>query len=264
MPKQTSRKKARTAALITLGLLVGLYYWQPQQLDFFPKAGPKGPRINLQTLGLFKPGARVAVVIAHPDDPEFYIGGTLLQLAQSGVKIRLIVCTDGDKAYYPSFLTNADENRRVRQQEQQEAAARYQAEVVFLHKPDGRLAADAELDHLVETHLKEFKAEFLLTFDPEYPPRIQHRDHLASARSAIRVAARAGVSTVLRFATHAPNAYVNIEKEWPTKQEMLAIHRSQFYGERLQRIRSMVENRDRNYGKEAGYPIAEGFRVSRL
>src|SRR5207302_10889033 len=50
---------------------------------------------------LFRPETRVLIVSAHPDDTEFYLGGTLLRLAEAGARLHLVVATDGDKGYYP-------------------------------------------------------------------------------------------------------------------------------------------------------------------
>ena len=126
--------------------LGGLYWYQPQRIDFLPRQAPDpNPPLDPDSAQLFKPGTRVSIVAAHPDDPEFFIGGTLAKLSKAGAKIEIVMCTDGDKGYYPWFMTNAGENRRVRTVEQIDAAKQYNAEVVFLHEPDGRLRANADV-----------------------------------------------------------------------------------------------------------------------
>ena len=143
---------------VVAGLLSGAYWYQPQRYDFFPKPAPKpNPRVDPDSHVLFAPGTRVAVVAAHPDDPEFYIGGLLTELSRAGAKIAIVMCTDGDKAYYTSLFTNVEQNRRVRQKEQIEAAKQYGAEVFFLHRPDGRLRADSQLLADVQEAITEFK-----------------------------------------------------------------------------------------------------------
>src|SRR5271155_1613601 len=80
--------------------LAGLYFYQPQRYDFFPRPAPEpNPPVDPDSKHLFAPGTRVAVVAAHPDDPEFFIGGILTELAKAGAKIAIIMCTDGDKGY---------------------------------------------------------------------------------------------------------------------------------------------------------------------
>ncbi|HWD37305.1 MAG TPA: PIG-L deacetylase family protein [Fimbriimonas sp.] len=247
-------------------LLVSAYFYQPQRYDFFPKPAPNpNPRIDPDSSHLFSPGARVAVVAAHPDDPEFFIGGTLARLKEAGAQVAVVMCTDGDKGYYPSFMTDADENRRVRRFEQLEAAGTYSAEVFFLAKPDGRLSADDQLVELVRDRLREFQPEYVLTFDSEYPPRLQHSDHIQAGVAAEKaVDGVPSVRWLLRFSTHAGNYFVDISKYWPTKRQLLTIHKSQFHGDRLKFIEDMVGQRAENDGKEIGVEYAEGFRVSRV
>ncbi|RYG69031.1 PIG-L family deacetylase, partial [bacterium] len=163
---------AATVIVSGLGLL---YTWNPQKIEFFPKDAPPSPRVTPETIGLFAPGRRVAVVVAHPDDPEFYISGTLLRLKASGAKLLIVLTTDGGKAYYPPFTTDVEANRRVRRQEQLDAAKAYGADVTFLDEPDGRMVPDSRVQGKVRDALREFDPEVVLTFDGDYPPTVQHR-----------------------------------------------------------------------------------------
>jgi LmbE family N-acetylglucosaminyl deacetylase len=257
--------KAVTVTVATIGV-VGLYLYQPQRIDFLPRPVPDhNPRIDPDSARLFSAGTRVAVVAAHPDDTEFFLGGTLTKLAQSGAKVLLIVCTDGDKGYYPWFLTNADENRRVRRLEQLEAARAYGAEVIFLAKPDGRLHADQELIRQLQFSLKEFDPEYLLAFDPDYPPRVQHSDHLQSGIAAIEALKQLPkVRWLLRYSTHAPNFYLDVTPFWPEKERLLAVHRSQFNGNRLAKIKRMLRSWAHEDGRAIGADLAESIRVEAL
>jgi LmbE family N-acetylglucosaminyl deacetylase len=246
--------------------LLWLYRYQPQRIDFFPKPAPlPNPPIDPDSDRLFAPGTRVAVVAAHPDDPEFYIGGLLSQLSASGAQIAIVMCTDGDKGYYPSFMTNASENRRVRQQEQIEAAAQYGAEVFFLHEPDGRLRANQKVVEAIREKLEQFQPEYVLCFDPQYPPRVQHSDHVQSGIATEEAVWSCSTAKwLLRFSTHAANFYVEISKAWPVKVDLLKIHKSQFNGDRMDMILSIVRDRARADGDAIDVPLAEGFRSTRL
>jgi len=252
-------------AFVAAGL-VGLYFYQPQRIDFFPKKAPDpNPPVDPDSKYLFSPGTRVAVVAAHPDDPEFYIGGFLTELSRSGAKFAIVMCTDGDKGYYPRFMTDAVENRRVRQLEQIEAAAEYGAEVFFLHEPDGRLRASAKVVDEIRKKLEAFQPEYVVCFDPVYPPRIQHRDHLRSGEATeVAVASCPSAKWLLRYSTYAGNYFVDISDVWPVKETLLKIHKSQFNGDRTAMVMSIVRGRAEADGRAIQVAFGEGFRCTRL
>ncbi|RYG35520.1 PIG-L family deacetylase, partial [bacterium] len=137
---------ARTGGALVL-IMALVWWWIPWEYDLFPKAPPNpNERVDPDTKRLFAKGTRILVVTAHPDDAEFYLGGTLPQLKASGAELSLVVCTDGDKSYYGPF-TDVAYNRRVRREEQTAAAKRWGAtDIVYLGFPDGRLTdSDDEL-----------------------------------------------------------------------------------------------------------------------
>ena len=259
-------KRSTAVALPAVVGLAALYLYQPQWFDFFPRPAPNpNPPVDPDSERLFSEDARVLIVAAHPDDPEFYIGGLLTQLSRSGAKIAIVMCTDGDKGYYPSFLTDATENRRIRQIEQIEAAAKYGAEVFFLHEPDGRLRADTAVVDEIRQRLNEFQPEYVLCFDPLYPPRVQHSDHLQSGSAAEEAVADCpNAKWLMRFSTHAANYYADISRVWPEKIELLRIHKSQFGGNRMARIMPIVQGRAKADGVAINVPFAEGFRCTQL
>jgi LmbE family N-acetylglucosaminyl deacetylase len=257
----------RTAwTLATLGAaLVGLYEYQPQRYDLFPRALPAvNPQIDPDSVHLFSAGARVVIITAHPDDAEFYLGGILTKLGQTGAHLSLIVCTDGDKGYYP--FEDAARNRRVRRQEQRTAAEMWNAaEVDFLGYPDGRLFATPEVVSALADRLRRLRPDYVLAFDPDYPPRLSHRDHRNSGEAAARAVKTAGVGTwLLRFSTRAPNYAVDVTAEWPRKEELLRVHSSQFNGDRLRLIYGIVARSAAEYGALTHTRYAEGFRCTHL
>ncbi|RYG70704.1 hypothetical protein EON77_13625 [bacterium] len=254
---------AITAMVLVCGISL-LYVWNPQKVDLFPRTAPPSPRITPEQVGLFTPGRRVAVVVAHPDDPEFYISGTLLRLKASGAKILIVLTTDGGKAYYPPFTTNVEENRRVRRQEQIDAAKVYGAEVAFLDEPDGRMVPDARVQDKVREALRAFDPEIVLTFDGDYPPTVQHRDHRNSGIAAEAVVGGTSTKWLLRFGTRAPNLWVDTSDSWDQRSELLAVHKSQFFGSKLPRIREMVYSRAEADGERGGFDLAEAFRATEV
>lgn len=254
-------KRAAAAGVAAAGLYA-LYRWQPQRIQLWQRAAPEDdPPLDPASEFLFSPDASVAVVTAHPDDAEFYAGGTLTRLHSAGARITLIVATDGDKGYYPG--SNAEETRAKRRQEQVESARAYSCEdVIFLGHRDGRLRNTRELQAQIEGAVIASEAQYAMSFDPVFPPRVQHADHLRTgAATALAIRAVPNVEFLLQFSTRAPNFAVEITGVWPAKRQLLAHHKSQFSGKRLQMIERIVHSRAARDGALAGVPLAEGFRV---
>jgi len=267
--KRLLRSFGRILLLLAIVLVVGgggFYCWNPQKLHYPRKQPPANfPKVDPDSSKLFHKDTNVTVVVGHPDDAEFFISGALLKLNEMGAKITLIVVTDGDKSFYPPFTTNVDENRRVRHQEQIDASAQYNARVVFLGGPDGRYDPDEPtLRKKLEDAMVASKPDYVMTFDSEYLPTIQHRDHENSGRAALELAPKTSAKWVLLFATMAKNYYVETGKYWSKRTELVAIHKSQFYGSRLEMITGMLLEREMSDGEAAGVEMAEGFRAIKL
>lgn len=245
----------------------GLFYaWQPQRVDWFPRRPPPPHRwLDPGRDRLFARGTRVAVVTAHPDDAEFYLGGLLPQLGDAGAWLALIVVTDGDKGYQP--FADAARNRHVRRGEQDRAAAAWGArQVVYFGYPDSRFRRSRGLEARLARALQRLEPEYVLTFDADYPPRVTHRDHLAVGAAAAAAAARvAPAPWLLRFSTSAPNFAVDVTARWPQRWELLHRHRSQFArNPRRALAHRLITAAAVADGRLLGVRYAEGLRGTRL
>lgn len=272
-PNPTIRRKRRNRRIAVYGGLVAglvsLYFYQPQRLNFFPRKPPANPpKADANAKLLFSPGVRIALIQAHPDDSEFFVGPLLLRLASSGAEIHQLVMTDGDKGYYFWAQQEAAANRRVRMAEQNEAARNYAKDVTFLHLPDGRLGGQSGNAERVREFLLRVKPDYVLAFDTEYWPRVNHADHLASGQAAWEAVMTppgiAGIKDLLLYDTTAPNFVPDVSDWIDRASQMLAIHKSQFYGERLERVRNMVLNGWYEAGQRAGEQFGVPLRVVKL
>lgn len=245
-------------------LLWGFWVWQPYEFDLFPRHPASNPPVDPDTKFLFSGKAKVLIVTAHPDDSSFFVGGLLIQLAAVHTEIHQVICTDGDKGYYP--FEDWQENRRVRRLEALvEARAWGGKDVLFLGQPDGRMPVSASIVDSIEGAIERVKPDYILCFDGEYPQRMSHRDHRASGVMAMEAAIKSGIPKwVLMFQTNAPNHFFDISSQWDKQQDLLAIHKSQFYGDHLAGIIEMVGSRAERDGKMSGLSMAEGLRCVQL
>lgn len=168
---------------------------------------------------------RVLALTAHPDDLEFFAGGTLRRLAQQGSQIAAVVLTDGEKR--GNWVDLAGQ----RQAEQLRAAALQGYDSVrFLSLPDFGLPEDPRLERAVTRAWDWVAPEVVLAFDPkELLPQIASRDHKALGRAVLDLA-RARFETgvqVYFYGTHHPDTLVDITPVIEEKVAAVKAHRSQ-------------------------------------
>jgi LmbE family N-acetylglucosaminyl deacetylase len=248
-----------------LAVLWALYVYQPYEFDVIPRK-PQGvnPPLDPDSKFLFSGRAKVLVVTAHPDDSSFYIGGLLTQLAAVQTEVHQVICTDGDKGYYP--FEDWKENRRVRRLEAlDEASAWGGKDILFLGRPDGRMRPLPGIVDSITKAIERVKPDYVLCFDGEYPERMTHRDHRTSGQMTMEAALKTGLPMwVMMFQTNAPNHFFDITDDWDAQVNLMAIHRSQFFGKHLEGVSAMVESRAERDGEKSGFSLAEGLRCVRV
>jgi LmbE family N-acetylglucosaminyl deacetylase len=187
---------------------------------------PDSPALAL-TMGerLVNIPRRVLALTAHPDDLEFFAGGTLRRMALAGSQITAVVLSDGEKR--GNWLNLAQQR-----QSEQETAAQMQGYhgVTFLGLPDFGLPEDPRLEHLVTRAWDQLAPEVVFAFDPkELVPRFANRDHKALGRTVMDVArARFHTGTqVYLYGTHHPTVLVEITSVLPDKLRAVKAHQSQ-------------------------------------
>lgn len=131
----------------------------------------------------------ILVILAHPDDPEFFCGATLARWARAGHHITYLLLTCGDKGFNPvttpAHMT-PDELCSIRHKEQYEAAKVIGAESVhFMEYPDGYLIPDLDTRRVVVREIRRHKPDILVTCDPQTlfaVYGINHPDHRAAGQ----------------------------------------------------------------------------------
>jgi N-acetylglucosamine malate deacetylase 1 len=191
-------------------------------------------------------GKRVAMAIgAHPDDIEFYMAGTLLQLREAGYEIHYLNVASGSCG---SLELSREETRAIRKKES-EVAAR----ILGAHHHDS-LVNDLEIFYEIKllrrlaAIVRKVAPEILLT----HSPRDYMEDHTNTCRLAVTAAFARGMPnfetrpplpvslrevTIYHAMPHGlrdplrgrvvPGCFVNTNEVHGIKQEALAAHRSQ-------------------------------------
>src|SRR4030088_3289218 len=114
---------------------------------------------------------RALCIVAHPDDIEFYCGGTVLKMTHRGVAVDFVLATSGDKGARDATKSRA-KLARTREREQELAADVLGVKRgAFLRHPDAELIEDLDLRQELVREIRLSKPDLLLTFDPNVPYR---------------------------------------------------------------------------------------------
>jgi LmbE family N-acetylglucosaminyl deacetylase len=228
--------------------------------------------------------SRAMVVMAHPDDCEFVVGGTVALLCSKGWEVDIVVATSGNKGTKDPAVT-PQQLAGVREEEQRRASEILGANApVFFGFGDGELVDDDELRGLVVRQIRLRRPELVLTFDG-LQPVTNHRDHRRigiSTYDAIYPASDDLLyepdqiggerlsphrpAAILFAGSAAPDYHVDIESVLQTKVRGLLAHTSQMGGRTEEGLLEMWRNRarqrreDSDGGDEAGPVFREDFR----
>jgi LmbE family N-acetylglucosaminyl deacetylase len=192
----------------------------------------------------------VLVVLAHPDDPEFYCGGTVARWAASGCEVHYCLLTCGDKGS-DDDKTPPEQLASIREKEQRAAAnVLGVTQVRFLNEPDGYLMPSLELRENIVRVIRQVRPRIVITCDPTnfFPSNryINHADHRAAGQAtldAVFPAARSAlyfpklyteealephkVREVYVAGAQHPDMTIDITDYFEQKIEALSKHRSQ-------------------------------------
>ena len=225
--------------------------------------------------------ARALVIVAHPDDADFGIAGTMARWIRAGTVARMVCCTSGDAGADDATLDPLELARR-REAEQRAAAEIIGYEAVdFLHRPDGALENDLALREQLVRIIRQFRPDAVLAMDPTviihddgYVQHVDHRNAGLAAVDAVYPAARnamafphlatveglapCDVNLIYLFFADKANAWVDISDTIEVKLAALRAHVSQI------REPDKLEERIRGWAAEGGKVIgtaaAESFR----
>jgi len=210
---------------------------------------------------------KILVILAHPDDPEFFCGATIAEWSRQGHEVSYCLLTKGDKGVNDHFQTNAD-IRALREREQSEAASVLGVtDITYLDNEDGYLVPSLKLRKDVTRVIRQKKPQIMVSCDPTnfymHDDYINHPDHRAAGQVAIEAVFPAadnplfftelitdeelyphGVEEVWLSLPKEPNLVVDVTATWQQKIDALLKHRSQIGIEEafIERMKSRFTN----------------------
>lgn len=238
--------------------------------------------VILTDQGEIEAPARALIIVAHPDDIDFGMAGTVAALTSAGCHVAYCLATSGE-AGGDDLAHTPDELAATRQAEQTAAAAKVGVrELHWLGHPDGMVVADLGLRRDIARVIRITRPDVVLcqTTIPDWDRiYISHPDHLATATAALAAVypdsrnPRAfpelldeghqphTVSELWLIGTE-PNRWVDITDMFDCKVAALREHRSQTaHMDNLDgRLREWSAETARTGGLADGR-LAEAFRV---
>lgn len=227
---------------------------------------------------------RVMVVMAHPDDPEFFTGGTIALWARDGAEIIYLILTNGNKGSDDPAMT-PERLARLRQQEQRTAASLLGVKtIIFLDEPDGELQATISLRQRVVREIRRHRPQVVICPDPSVyyfgDSYVNHPDHRTAGQVALEAifpAARNPMyhpelleegllphtaHEVYLAGTMQPNRWVDITDVFDIKMQAIRSHASQLPDPEatLERVRQRAAAVD-EYGRSV---YREAFHYLRI
>ena len=230
------------------------------------------------------PPKKVMAIMAHPDDAEFGISGTVAKWVRMGSEVTYVLCTSGDKGSDDPRMTSA-KLVKTREAEQQAAAKILGVKrVVFLRFKDAELLPfDLKLRHDIVAEMRRYKPNAVICQDPTtrygFGGRyIQHPDHIAAGEATLAAVYPSvrdrltfpdllvqglkphKVTDIFLMGARDPDHFEDISDTIDIKVKALMAHRSQV-GEGVAKF---VKQNGENTGKEHKMKYAESFRWLKL
>lgn len=220
-------------------------------------------------------------VAAHPDDLDYYAGGTMAAFAKQGAQVYYLVLTDGSKGSSDRDMT-PERLRDLRREEQRKAAGLLGVkEVFFCDFPDGELENTRETKREVVKAIRRVRPDVVVALDPTVTYSaalgfVNHPDHRAAGQAALDAVyplARDRMTfpefladgyephntatlLLIGMGVTEPTFVVDVTGTLELKYQALAAHGSQFS---IQHMKEDIDRLASQVGKPYGYRYGEPF-----
>ena len=203
-------------------------------------------------MNIWRESQKILVILAHPDDPDFFCGASIAKWVREGHTISYCLMTRGEKGINDHFHpADVESIKKIRENEQKEAAEILGVgEITYLDQPDGYLIPHIYIRRQVVKIIRTIRPDIVVTCDPtNYYLRdtyINHPDHRAAGQIVIDSVFPAAqnpsffpdlfisknlqphkVKEVWLSLPYKPNVRIDVTKDWAQKINALHAHASQ-------------------------------------
>lgn len=193
---------------------------------------------------------KILVILAHPDDPEFFCGASIARWTSAGHNVSYCLLTCGDKGTNDRSISS-QELCAIRNEEQASAGQVLGVtKIRFLNFPDGYLVPDLNLRKDITRVIRQERPDVVVTCDPFNlyirDAYINHPDHRAAGQAtldAVFPAARDHLTFIELWRDEGlephnvrevwvsipleANTTLDVSSTWETKIRALLEHKSQ-------------------------------------
>jgi LmbE family N-acetylglucosaminyl deacetylase len=191
----------------------------------------------------------ILVILAHPDDPEFFCGGTIARWVAAGHDIHYLLFTRGDKGSNDPEM-KPEKLMAIREIEQRAAADVLGVNTIsYLEKQDGYVSSDLETRKRIVGYIRKIRPNIIVTSDPANlftrDGHINHPDHRSVGEQVIDAIFPAvgnrlffpellteglephKVDELWLSIPNEANTVIDVTDTWEKKLKALAMHASQ-------------------------------------
>ena len=222
---------------------------------------------------------RVLVIIPHPNDAEFWCGGSIARWVEEGATVRYVVCTDGEKGTVDPGVSPAD-LVEIRKDEQAQAARELGVqELVSLGFSDGGLEDTDDFRRELVRQIRQVRPEVVVCPEPYRKNLAWHRDSRITGQvtlDAVFPCARDHLhfeelwrdeglephktGTVLFWGTETPNAFVGISDSVGSKIRAVNAGKTRLSGRTEEEVVDFIRQQGEESAGDSGAEYGEAFR----
>ena len=227
---------------------------------------------------------KILVILAHPDDPEFFCGASIARWTQENNEVIYCLLTKGDKGANKHFKYGGDLTKKRREEQILAAKELGVNDILYLDYEDGYLNADLSLRLDIVRIIRKIKPDIVVTCDPTNlffnDTYINHPDHRAAGQAVLDAVFPAAqnplffpqlinenlqphdVKEIWVTLPKEPNITFDVTSTWQKKLSALLQHQSQI-GDKEKFLERMRERRTETSTEENPH-FEETFRRIKL